>query len=91
MTFQEQNKNFLLMWLQYHNSFYCSLRFCFTSSFAFGFQFEAFPFLAGRLQNIQSIKLEGFEIERKFILVSPEEFEKLDNFRKFLNIREYPN
>ena len=79
------------MWLQYHNKFYCALRFSFTSSFAFGFQFVVFPFLVGRLDKIQSIKLEGFDIERKFILVSPEEFEKLDNFRKFLNIREYPN
>lgn len=79
------------MWLQYQNENYCALRFKFTSSFAFGFQFIAFPFLAGRLENIQSIKLEGFDIERKFILVSPEEFSQLDNFRKFLNIREFPN
>jgi len=79
------------MWLQYQNENYCALRFKFTSSFAFGFQFIAFPFLIKRLENIQSIKLEGFDIERKFILVSPEEFSQLDNFRKFLNIREFPN
>ena len=79
------------MWLQYQNKNYCALRFNFISSFAFGFQFEAFPFLAGRLDKIQSIKIEGFDIERKFILVSPAEFSQLDNFRKFLNIREHKN
>jgi len=91
MTFQEQNQNFLLMWLQYHNSFYCSLRFNFTASKPIDCQFEIFGFLKHRLEDIRSLKFECYNIERKFILVSPEEFSQLDNFRKFLNIREYKN
>jgi len=91
MTFQEQNQNFLLMWLQYHNSFYCSLRFNFTASKPIDCQFESFGFLRHRLKDIQSLKLEGFDIERKFILVSPAEFAQLENYRRFLNTSHFLN
>jgi len=67
------------------------LCFNFNSSRPIDCQFESFGFLLDRLEDIQSMNIEGFHVERRFILVSPAEFAQLENYRRFLNTSHFLN
>jgi len=79
--------NMLLMWLHYYNGYYCSLSFDYSSSMSYSYQYIYFPFLEERLKNIDSLGFLGFGVKRRFIMVSPSEFKKLQIYLLLDNIK----
>jgi len=67
----------VLMWLHYHNKFFCSLSLNYTASKNRTYLFDYFAFLEDRLKDIQSMTIEGFAVERRFIMVTPSEYQRL--------------
>ncbi len=85
----------VLMWLQYNNSFYCSLSLNYTACKVRTYLFDYFDFLEDRLKDIQSMTVEGFGVERRFIMVTPAEYQRLMIFDRLkidnINIKKYKN
>ncbi len=85
----------ILMWLQYYNSFYCSLSLNYTACKVRTYQFDYFAFLEDRLKDIQSMTIEGFGVERRFIMVTPAEYQRLMIFDRLkidnIHLEKYKN
>ena len=85
----------VLMWLQYHNDFYCSLSLNYTACKVRTYQFDYFAFLEDSLKDIQSMTIDGFGVERRFIMVTPAEYHRLMIFDRLkidnINIKKYKN
>lgn len=77
----------LLLWLGYYNEYYCTLSFNYTQERAYNYQFIYFPFLIERLKNIDSLGFWGFGANRRFIMVTPSEFKKLQIYLLLENIK----
>ena len=76
------------MWLDYSNEHFCSLSFECTSSRNYNYHFDYFPFLQERLKDIDGLYFLGFEVKRRFIMVTPQEYQKLkvyDDLLKNIN------
>ena len=85
----------VLMWLHYHNSFYCSLSLNYTACKVRTYQFDYFAFLEDSLKDIQAMTIDGFGVERRFIMVTPAEYHRLMIFDRLkidnINIKKYKN
>ena len=79
--------NMLLMWLGYYNEYFCSLSFEHTASRSYSYQYIYFPFLIERLKDIDSLDFLGFGVKRRFIMVTPSEFKKLEIYLLLENIQ----
>lgn len=95
MIFDVKQTDKVLMWLQYYNSFYCSLSLNYTACRPKTYLFDYFAFLEDNLKDIQSMTIEGFGVERRFIMVTPAEYHRLMIFDRLkidnIHLEKYKN